>query len=381
MHEKDQSANLSRRGFLRLAGLLAGAGAAGSLLAACQQAASAPTPTAAPKAAPPTQPAAAPPTAAPAAPTQAAPALKLSQKLQLKFATISAESFPYVDGAKKWAELLAQRSGGMVELQIFHSAQLGDERTINEGILAGSIHAGVGAGNWAGYVPAYNVVELPFLIKDLKHMYQLADGELGERIAKLGEEKGYKVLAYFSTGDQHFQTKAKRVETIDDFKGLKMRVMENNAIIEGFRALGAVPTPIPYPNIYTAIQQGTVDGSAVDTLSVTTLKLYEVIKFQTMSTYLAEPRPLIMQKRFFDSQPPEVQKLLVDTAREAAAYERKVFEDKLSAGIEEMKKNGVTIVELKDKDKWVAAVEPVWEAFGKETAGAADLIALVKKTR
>jgi len=306
--------------------------------------------------------------------------VRLPSKIQLKFATIVAESFPYVDGARRWKELVEQRTGGTIEIQVFHSAQLGAERTINEGILAGSIHAGVGAGAWAGFVPAYNVVELPFLIRDLKHMYALADGELGDRIAREAETKGFKVLAYFSAGDQHFQTRSKQIRSVQDIKGLKIRVIENKALIDGFRAMGAVPAPLPYPQIYTALQQGTVDGTANDILSVTTLKLYEVAKFLTLSSYVVEPRPVIVSKAFFDSQPADVQRLLVETAREAAVYERKVFEDRLAAGVEEAKKNGMTFLTLTDREKWVDLVRPVWTDFGKTVPGAAEMIAAIQKS-
>lgn len=310
---------------------------------------------------------------------QAPAVVRLPNKIQLRFATIAAESFPYVDGAKKWKELLESRTAGTVEMQIFHTAQLGNERTINEGVLAGSIHIGVGAGAWAGFVPSYNVVQLPFLIRDLKHMYQLADGELGERVAREAETKGFKVLGYYSTGDQHFQTRTKPIRSLGDFKGLKMRVIENKAVIDGFRALGAVPTPIPYPQIYTALQQGTVDGTANDLLSVTSLKLYEVAKFMTLSTYLVEPRPLIMSKAFFDSQPADLQRVLVETARESAVYERRVFEDKLSSGEAEAKKNGMTFLALSDRPKWIDLMRPVWDDFGKTVPGAADLIRVIQR--
>jgi len=314
-----------------------------------------------------------------AASVAAGPALGQAKKTTLKFATIAAESFPYVDGAKKWKELLESRTAGTVEMQIFHTAQLGNERTINEGVLAGSIQMGIGAGAWAGFVPSYNVVQLPFLIRDLKHMYQLADGELGQRIAREAETKGFKVLGYYSTGDQHFQTRSRPIRSLADFKGLKMRVIENKAVIDGFRALGAVPTPIPYPQIYTALQQGTVDGTANDLLSVTSLKFYEVAKFFTVSAYLVEPRPLIMSKAFFDSQPADLRRVLVETARESAVYERKVFEDKLSAGEAEAKKYGMTFLALSDRPKWIEAMRPVWDEFGKTVPGAADLIRVIQR--
>jgi tripartite ATP-independent transporter DctP family solute receptor len=310
---------------------------------------------------------------------QAPAVVRLPSKLQLKFATIAAESFPYVDGGRRWKELLEGRSGGTIEMQIFHSASLGNERTINEGVLAGSINAGIGAGAWAGFVPSYNVVSLPFLIRDLKHMYAIADGEPGRQIARDAEAKGFKVLAYFSAGDQHFQTRSKPVRNLADFKGLKMRVIENKALIDAFRAMGAVPAPIPYPQIYTALQQGTVDGTANDLLSVTTLKLYEVAKFMTLSSYVVEPRPVIMSKAFFDSQPADVQRLLIDTAREAAVFERKVFEDRLVSGEAEAKKNGMTFLTLTDRDKWVDAVRPVWAEFGKSVPGGAEMIKAIQQ--
>jgi len=311
---------------------------------------------------------------------QAPAVLKLPKKMSLKMATIAAESFPYVDGMRFWKQKLGERTGGDLELQIFHTAQLGDERTINEGILAGSIHVGIGAGAWAGFVPAYNVVELPFLIKDIQHMYKLADGELGERIGRQAEPKGFKVLAYYSTGDQHFQTRRVQIRTLADFKGLKIRVIQNRAVVEGFRALGAVPTPLAYPEIYTALQQGTVDGTANDLLTVITAKLYEVTKFFTVSSYVVEPRPVIMSKAFFDGLPKEVQTLLTDTARESAVFERKVFEDRTGGAMEEAKKNGMTFLDLSDRDKWIEASRPVWDEFGKSTPGAAELIEIIRKT-
>lgn len=311
---------------------------------------------------------------------QAPAIVKAPAKIVLKCATIVAESFPYVDGLRRWKQLVEERTAGTVELQIFHSAQLGDERTTNEGILGGFVHAGVGAGAWAGYVPAYNVVELPFLIRDLKQMYTLADGELGQRIAFQAEAKGFKVLAYFSAGDQHFQTTKRPIRSLADIKGQKIRVIENRALVDGFKALGAVPAPLPYPQIYTALQQGTVDGTANDVLSVSSLKLYEVAKHFTWSGYVAEPRPLIMSKTFFEGLPTDIRNVLATAARESAVYERKVFEDRLSIGTEDCRKNGMQMIDLVDRSKWVDAVRPVWDSFGQNTPGAAELIQAILKS-
>jgi tripartite ATP-independent transporter DctP family solute receptor len=309
---------------------------------------------------------------------QAPAVIKLPKKIVFKAATITNESYPYVDGFKLWKKLVEERTGGDVDFQIFHSASLGDERTINEGILAGAVQAGVGAGAWGGFVPAYNVVSLPFLIRDIKHMYSLADGVLGAKVAEQAEAKNFKVLAYYSAGDQHFQTRTKPIRTLADFKGMKMRVIQNRAVIDGFRTLGAVPTPLPYPEIYTALQQGTVDGTANDLLTVTLAKFYEVAKFFTWSSYLAEPRPLIVSKSYFEGLPADLQKVLVDTAKQSAVFERKTFEDRSTGALEEAKKNGLTFVDLQDRGKWIETVQPVWEQFGKATPGANELIRIIQ---
>lgn len=306
--------------------------------------------------------------------------IKLPKKITLKMATITAENFPYVDGFQFWKKLIEDRTGGDVDVQIFHTAQLGDERTINEGILAGAVQIGVGAGAWAGFVPAYNVVELPFLIRDMKHMYSLADGALGQKIGEQAETRGFKVLAYYSTGAQHFQTRKTAIMSLADFKGLKMRVIQNRALIDGFRTLGAVPTPLPYPDIYTALQQGTVDGTANDLLTVSLGKFYEVAKFCALSSYAVEPRPVIMSKAYYEGLPADLQKLLSDTARDSAAFERKAFEDKTAGAQEDAKKNGMSFNELTDRDKWVDLMRPAWDAFGKATPGAADLIKIIQNS-
>ncbi len=301
-------------------------------------------------------------------------------RITLKLATIAAPNFPYVDGAKKWKELLEKETSGEIELQIFDSGQLGDEKTINEGVLAGSIQAGIGAGAWAGYVPQYNVVELPFLIKNLRHMYRLADAKLGQKLSELAEQKGFRVLAWYSTGNQHFQTKSKRVTSLADFKGLKMRVLGNPAIVAGFEALGAVPQAIAYNQIYTALQQGTIDGCAVDALSVLTLKLTEVVRYLTISGYLAEPRPLIMSKAFFNGLSKDFQNALVKTAKQSAVYERQVFENKLKTALDELRKQGMTILQLSDRDKWVGAMRPVWQKFASQAPGNDELIKIIETT-
>ena len=211
----------------------------------------------------------------------AAPAAA-QQKTVLKFAHHAPVTFPYQDGALKFKEVAEQLSGGKLEVQVLGGAQLGGERDLLEGVRLGTVHIAIGAGALANFAPAYNIVQLPFLIKNQEHMVKVADGPAGALLAqRIEQQGGFKVLGYFSTGDSGIQTVKGPVRTPADLRGAKIRVMENPALIEAMRALGANPTPLPFPEVYTSIKQGVVDGATIDYTALWTTKVYEAIKYVT----------------------------------------------------------------------------------------------------
>src|SRR5499427_1108823 len=204
------------------------------------------------------------------------------QKTVIKFAHHAPVTFPYQDGALKFKEVAERLSGGKLEVQVFGGAQLGGERDLLEGIRLGTLHMCIGAGGLANFAPAYNVVQLPFLIKNQEHMTRVAEGPAGKLLAqRIEEQGGYKVLGYFSTGDSGIQTVKAPVRTPADLKGVKIRVMENPALIDSMRALGANPTPLPFPELYTSMKQGVVEGATIDYTALWTTKVYEAVKYVT----------------------------------------------------------------------------------------------------
>jgi tripartite ATP-independent transporter DctP family solute receptor len=300
-----------------------------------------------------------------------------AQELTLRFATITAETFPYTDGAKRFKELVEERSGGAIEVLLYPGGQLGNEREINEAILEGSIQIGVGAGAMANLAPIYNIVQVPFLIQGQDHMEAIALGPVGERLAELIEEQaGFRVLAWFSTGDSPLETVKAPVHHPDDLAGVKMRVIETPVLVDAMRALGANPTPMPYTEVYTGLQQGVIEGAHLDVLSVDTLKIYEVAKYMTdwrQITFVSEPRPVIMNAEFFDGLSAEHQTIIKEAMLEAAAHERQVFRDRMDAIRDTLVAQGVTITEV-DTEAFVERVRPVWEKYAAEL-GAEDLLA------
>ncbi|OGA18795.1 MAG: hypothetical protein A3I63_08840 [Betaproteobacteria bacterium RIFCSPLOWO2_02_FULL_66_14] len=299
-----------------------------------------------------------------------------AENLTLRFALITAETFPYMDGARKFKELVEARSNGEIKVLIFPGGQLGNEREINEAILEGSIQIGVGAGAMANLAPIYNIVQVPFLIQGQKHMAEIADGPIGQKLGQMIEKQGgFRVLAWFSTGDSPLETVKKPVRKPEDLVGVKMRVIETPVLVDAMRALGANPTPMPYTEVYTGMKQGVIEGAHLDVLSVDTLKIYEIAKYMTdwdQITFVSEPRPVIMSAKFFNSLSAAQQKFIRDAMLEAAVHERKVFADKMGAIREKLVAQGVTITKV-DSKAFVDKVQPVWQKYA-EKLNAQDLL-------
>ncbi len=299
-----------------------------------------------------------------------------AQALTLRFATIVPESFPYVDGMKKFKEVVEAKSNGEIKVELFHSGTLGGEKQINEGIQLGTIHMGIGAGAMASLAPIYNIVQLPFLVQGQKHMAAIADGPIGAELAKrIQQQAGFKVLAWWSTGDSAIETTKVPVKHPDDLKGLKIRVIENPALIDSLRALGASPTPMALPEVLLGLRQGVVDGAHLDAVLVNSMKAYESLKYITdwqKMTFLSEPRPVIMQAALFDKLPKRQQDAIMEAAREATILERKLFLERLTEVRKQLMAAGMTITDA-PPGPFIDRVRPVWDKYAKQL-NAEDLL-------
>ena len=292
-----------------------------------------------------------------------------AQTLNLRFATLAPDTFPYVDGMKKFKEVVEARSNGEIRVSLHTAGSLGAEREINEAILEGTIHLGIGAGAMANLAPIYNIVQIPFLIQGQKHMAAIADGPVGAELAKRIEaQAGFRVLGWWSTGDSAIETTNRPVRTPDDMKGLKLRVIENPALIDTMRALGANPTPMPFPEVYTGLKQGVIEGAHLDVVLVHASKAFEVLKYMTdweQITFLSEPRPVIMKASYFDGLPKKHQDAIRAAIAEATTHERAVFIARMSAIRPILQKAGIQITQV-DKAAFLARVQPVWQKYAAQ---------------
>ncbi|MBI2562808.1 MAG: DctP family TRAP transporter solute-binding subunit, partial [candidate division NC10 bacterium] len=271
---------------------------------------------------------------------------------------------PYTLGVVRYADLVKERTNGRVAIQIHHSRQLGDERQVVEGLQLGTIHLTVtSTGPLGGLVPEMNVVDLPFLFRDGEHAYKVLDGEIGRGLLNKFDAVGIKGLAFWENGFRHITTSKKPVREPADMKGLKIRVMENKVHQAAFRQLGSDATPMAWGEVFTSLQQGLLDAQENPIPIIYTFKLNEVQKYVALTGHVYSPAPLLMSKKSWNRMPPDIQRIMFDTALEVARYQRGLIREQEQKQIGELKAKGMTVVENPDRAAFREAMKPVFEQF------------------
>jgi len=274
------------------------------------------------------------------------------------------QDHPYTLGMVRFAQLVRERTGGRVAVQIHHSRQLGDERQVVEGLQLGTVHLTVtSTGPLGGFVPEMNVLDLPFLFRDAAHAYKVLDGEIGRGLLDKFTAVGIKGLAFWENGFRHVTTGKTPVERPADLKGLKIRVMENRVHQAAFRQLGADATPMAWGEVFTSLQQGLLDAQENPIPIVSTFKLYEVQKYLSLTGHVYSPAPVLMSKKAWDRMTPDLQKILLDTAMEVAKVQRQLNRGQEDKQLGELRAKGMTVIEHPDRNAFREAMKPVFEQF------------------
>ncbi len=292
------------------------------------------------------------------------------QSWTFKLGNATAPDHAYNVGARKFAELVAQRTGDKVKIDIYPATQLGNERDLVEGLQLGTVDLVVtSTGPIGGFVPQVFVVDLPFLFRDREHAYKVLDGPIGKDILNAFTAKGIKGLAFWENGFRHITNNVRPIEKPEDLKGIKIRTMENKIHLAAFRAFGASPTPMAWGEVYTALQQKTIDAQENPIAIIYTAKIYEVQKYLALTGHFYSPSPILMSEKAFKSLPEDVQKVMTDTAVECATFERNLLRDDEAKQIAELKAKGmqVTTPNKKPFQDAAASVYKEFEGqFGKE---------------
>jgi tripartite ATP-independent transporter DctP family solute receptor len=289
----------------------------------------------------------------------------------LKLGHAVAPEHPYHLGAVKFSELVAQRTNNKVKIDVYPSTQLGNERDMVEGLQLGTIDLVVtSTGPLGGFVPKMFVVDLPFLFRDREHAYKVLDGPNGRDLLDAFSAKGIKGLAFWENGFRQITNNVRPIEKPEDLKGIKIRTMENKVHLASFKAFGASPTPMAWSEVYTALQQKTIDAQENPIAIIYHQKIFEVQKYLALTGHFYSPTPLLMSLKVFDSLPKDIQKIMLDTAIECATYERNLLRDSEAKQIAEVKAKGMQVT-TPNKKPFQDAAAPVYKEFeaqfGKET--------------
>ncbi|OPY79074.1 MAG: 2,3-diketo-L-gulonate-binding periplasmic protein YiaO precursor [Syntrophorhabdus sp. PtaU1.Bin153] len=288
-------------------------------------------------------------------------------KMIVKYGHVGPPIHPQHQGALAFAKYVAEKTKGEIEVQVFPLGQLGGERSMTEQVQGGTLQmTAVTAGVLANFVPQIGIIELPFIYPNREVAYKvLDDKEVKERFTRYCDAKGFVFIGYTENEFRDLTNSKRPVRKPADMKGLKIRVLESPMMIDTFRALGANPTPLPFPEIYNALQQKVIDGQDNPIYTSILMKFTEVNKFATITNHILTECPTVVNKAFWSSLTPEQQKIF----REAAEVQIKVNRegnaknrvDALAKA--KAQKVDVTILTNKERDAFKKAVQPVLDKY------------------
>ena len=304
----------------------------------------------------------------------------------IRFAFQNAQEHPQGQGAKKFADLVEQKSGGKIKVRLFPSGQLGGDLQTVSSLQGGTLDMTVlNAGLLSSQVKEFGLFDLPFLFDSGKQADAVVDGPFGQKLAESLAPKNLVGLGYWDLGFRNLTNSRRPVAKLEDIQGFKIRVLQSPLYIDLFNTLGANAVPLPFPELYTALEQKTVDGQENPATVIQTSKFAEVQKHLTFTRHIYNPQIVIFSKRVWDRYDPEEKKLIEGAAAEAKVYQRQVSRDAEAKAIEQLKAQGMQLTELSPDEiaRLRDKVKPVTEKFAKEAneASVKELFAEVEKAR
>ena len=287
----------------------------------------------------------------------------------IKVGYIGSDTHPTMQAMKVFAKDVDAGSKGKIKVELYPNAQLGGDRELCEGVQMGTIQMAIPSTSaLAGFDKRIQVLDLPYLFTTRKAAFDAVDGELGQKLNTYLSKKGFEVLGYQENGFRHVTNSKRPIKTPADLKGLKIRTMENPMHIAFFKELGANPTPMSWGELYTALQQGTVDAEENPYAMIDDGKFYEVQKYVSETGHVFSYEILIANKKFMGKLPADLRKVVVDAAHKAIMTQRASLEKEEAAFKAKVTKAGLTANELTPEQKkpFVDATKKVYAQFENE---------------
>ncbi len=271
----------------------------------------------------------------------------LAQDKVIKFANQNAAGHPIVQGMEKFKEIVEKNSGGKIKVNIFPSGQLGSDQANLSALQGGTLEmVSMNSGILASVVKEFGVFDFPFMFASGKEADAVVDGAFGQKLHARLEEKGVVGLTYYELGFRHLTNGRRPINKVADIEGLKLRVIPNAINIDWVKALGANPTPLPFPELYAALEQKAVDGQENPVATINGAKLYEVQKNLALTGHQYNPQSVMISKKFWDTLSATEKKIVQDAAAESARFQRTQARAQEASILENLKKNGMQVTSL-----------------------------------
>jgi tripartite ATP-independent transporter DctP family solute receptor len=281
----------------------------------------------------------------------AAMGIASAQVKTIKFANQNAAGHPIVQGMEKFKEIVEKNSGGKLKVNLFPGGTLGSDQANVSAIQGGSLEmASMNSGIFASQVKEFAIYDFPFMFASSKEADAVVDGPFGKKMHAKLEEKGLIGLAYYELGFRHITNGKRAINKVSDLEGLKLRVIPNPINVDWVKALGANPTPLPFPELYAALEQGAVDGQENPIPTINSAKLYEVQKHMVLTAHQYNPQSVIISKKFWDGLSAAEKKVVADAAAESAKFQRDTARNLEASLLANLKKNGMQVTQLSESE-------------------------------
>jgi len=307
----------------------------------------------------------------------------------LKFSHVVSENTPKGKAAKFFEKRLEELSKGKIDVQVYPNSQLYKDKAVLKAIKLNSVQMACPSfSKFTKTVPQLALFDLPFLFKDMDHVHKVQDGEVGQKLKDLVAKKGFVVLNYWDNAFKQLTNNKRPLLKPEDAKGLKFRIMSSKVLEEQFKALGANPQVMPFSEVYSALQQGVIDGQENTNSNIYTKKFYEVQNNMTLSNHGYLGYLVVMSKKFYDSLPKDLQEAVKQAMKEATEKERQYaaeLDKSQFAKIEEYaKKSGklkIDNLNEKQKEAWRKVMSTIYPKFYDKDKIGKDLIEAAKNTK
>ena len=308
-----------------------------------------------------------------------------AQDKTIKFANQNAVGHPIIQGMEKFKEIVEKQSGGKIKVNVFPGGALGSDQANVSAIQGGTLEmAAMNSGIFASQVKDFAVFDFPFMFANGKEADAVVDGAFGHKMHAKLEEKGIVGLGYYELGFRNMTNGKRAINKVADIEGLKLRVIPNPINVDWVKALGANPTPLPFPELYAALEQKAVDGQENPLATIFGAKLFEVQKHLTLTGHQYNPQSVVISKKFWDGLSSSEKKIVSDAVTESAKFQRTTARALEAGTLETLKKNGMEVTTLPASEMAILRekMKPVIVKHGEAiSATVAELQAELAKLR